>query len=294
MIPELQQALDPRFVWGARGSQINVSTIGGPRDNSTVAYFHKSISSDMTNGWDGGALTASALKVDGSAYASALTGVARVIGGSGDTVGIQGRSEQMVDVAGHTGLFGGWFFATIGRGVTKFGNAIGFESNIFYGGPLDSDHFYAGRGRPVFIGNIVSENVLFPQSAKIAGGLYFGVNEDSRGNGARLKTGLYFEQDTIAPEDKMNWLGETIFANGARKPENAATWARLAGHFSFCLDLWRGSYSRGVFNLRSTDPKQMVKGVDGKIYMPVALDYASSVYGIPLVAIPQPTTQVSP
>jgi hypothetical protein len=288
MIPDLQQALDPRFVWGSRGSQINVSTIGGPLDNATVAYFHKSITSSMDNGWDGGALTASLLKVDGTAYASALTGVARVIGGSGDAVGVQGRAEQMQDVErpGLAGLFGGWFFAAIGRGVRKHTGATGFEANLSYGSPISSDHFYQGRAFPAFIGNIVSENVLFSTLSKIAGGLYFGVNESAQGNGARLKTGLYFEQDVIAPEDQTNWLGETIFANGSRAAANAATWARLAGHFSFGLDLWRGMYSRGVFNFSSAPGSgQLVRDKNGALWLQVACDFRPG-YGLKLDLIP--------
>lgn len=64
--------------------------------------------------WDVGNIYAALHKVGGSAYAASITGVGRHVAGSGDLIGVHGRTQGY---HGAAKVFGGWFYAAARRNI---------------------------------------------------------------------------------------------------------------------------------------------------------------------------------
>ncbi|ODH25330.1 hypothetical protein A6804_00740 [Escherichia coli] len=88
---------------------------------------------DGVNRWDVGNIYAALHKVGGSAYGASITGVGRHVAGSGDLIGVHGRTEGY---HGSAKVFGGWFYAAARRNIDgtpateNVTDLIGIEINM--------------------------------------------------------------------------------------------------------------------------------------------------------------------
>ncbi|MGJ53588.1 phage tail protein [Escherichia coli] len=88
---------------------------------------------DGINRWDVGNIYAALRKVGGSAYGASITGVGRHVAGSGDLIGVHGRTEGY---HGAAKVFGGWFYAAARKNIDgspateNVTDLIGIEINM--------------------------------------------------------------------------------------------------------------------------------------------------------------------
>lgn len=136
-------------------SRLQVGTTGAPDPRpepltATIKFTSADRAADPQAWTQGGYF--GLIKRSGSAYGSALTGVARSDGGSGDMIGVHGRAQSSASGVGQ--LFGGWFYASYDGPTGLPPHLTGIEVNVVNRG-LDGSNF----PMPIVGGNAESRGI---------------------------------------------------------------------------------------------------------------------------------------
>lgn len=209
-------------------------------DQNPVLIAHKVSDTDATDGdWDGGAIYGSLTRTGGAAFGGfAISGLARFQGGSGDIVGVHGRS--IVEFSGDAGGWGLWGYATDTTAGSR--HLIGCELNIVKKGPD------AGWQSLPTVSNTSRGLVVAVESSAVSPatiGIYIG-GRATENSASRWYTGQLIQQDSIVPNPQD---ASTGIGNGeAIRIQGGSTYSNRYGGIRF----EKGQYQYGISFVEST------------------------------------------
>lgn len=242
---------------------ISVGSSASPSTSNMPPLWIEKWAGATDDFWDRGAIYGGVFKQSGDNYTIGITGYVAHNGGTGQTIGVHGRS---LGFHANAATFGGWFWADAVSTTAKQNQAVGLESNVAnrFNTPMHYTEVSTG-GKTVAIQAVSADGGGTSYEATAA--LFIGKERAAAGSFA---SGIIVDTNALSPYDGQN---EAIWFRGASTGTGAGG-ILFNGNHQYGIDMSAATLTGPAFSMADN---HVLQGGVGKIkYNGTAWQYSNN------------------